>query len=126
VGFNTTSDYRIKENVKLLDMQFKVDYLNPVTYMNNQTQKQDIGLIAHELQEIYPELVNGVKDGPVLQSINYIGLIPVLINEIKNIKNNFSILENKTRQLENKNIELENKNLALENEIRDIKEYLEK
>ena len=124
--FNTTSDYRIKENVKILDNQFKVDYLKPVTYMNNQTQKQDIGLIAHELQEIYPELVNGVKDGPFLQSINYIGLIPVLINEIKNIKINFSILENITTHLEKKNLELENKNLELKNELQNIKTYLEK
>jgi len=99
--FNTLSDYRIKENVKLLDTQFKVDYLNPVTYINNQTQKQDIGLIAHELQEIYPELVNGVKDGPVLQSINYIGLIPVLINEMKILKQTVKDLQEK---LENKGI----------------------
>jgi hypothetical protein len=80
------SDYRIKENVKSLDNTFHVDYLNPVTYINKQTQKQDIGLIAHELQEYYPELVYGVKDGEQLQSVNYNGLIPVLINEIKNLK----------------------------------------
>jgi hypothetical protein len=81
-----TSDYRIKENVTPLDNHFKVDYLNPVTYTNNQTKKQDIGLIAHELQEHFPELVNGEKDGPDTQSINYIGLIPILINEMKNMK----------------------------------------
>jgi hypothetical protein len=81
-----TSDYRIKEAVKSLDNQFKVDYLNPVTYINKQTKKQDIGLIAHELQEYYPELVNGEKDGSETQTVNYIGLIPVLINEIKNMK----------------------------------------
>jgi len=85
--FNATSDYRIKENVKSLDNKFHVDYLNPVTYVNNQTQKQEIGLIAHELQEYYPELVTGEKDGNILQSVNYIGLIPVLINEIKVLKN---------------------------------------
>jgi hypothetical protein len=81
-----TSDYRIKEDVKLLDDKFQVDYLKPVTYVNKQTKKQDIGLIAHELQEIYPELVSGVKDGVDTQTINYIGLIPILINEIKNMK----------------------------------------
>jgi peptidoglycan hydrolase CwlO-like protein len=31
--------------------------------------------------------VYGVKDGDELQSVNYDGLIPVLINEIKNLKN---------------------------------------
>jgi hypothetical protein len=54
--------------------------------VNKITKQQDIGLIAHELQEIYPELVTGEKDGPETQSINYIGLIPILINEIKSLK----------------------------------------
>jgi hypothetical protein len=105
-----TSDYRIKENIKSLDNQFNVDYLNPVTYVNKQTKKQDIGLIAHELQEFYPELVNGEKDGSEVQTVNYIGLIPVLINEIKNLKTSFSLLENK--------------NIELENELKKIKDFL--
>jgi hypothetical protein len=99
--FNTTSDYRIKENVTSLDNTFKVDYLNPVTYVNNQTQKQDIGLIAHELQEYYPALVTGVKDGDELQTVNYIGLIPVLINEMKILKQTVKDLQEK---LENKGL----------------------
>ena len=69
--------------------------------MNKQTNKQDIGFIAHELQEHYPELVNGVKDGAELQSINYIGLIPVLINEVKFLKKTVKDLQEK---LENKGI----------------------
>jgi hypothetical protein len=81
-----TSDYRIKENIRSLDNRFKVDYLNPIIYTNKRTKKPDIGLIAHELQEHYPELVSGLKDGPETQSVNYIGLIPVLIHEIKNLK----------------------------------------
>ena len=93
-----TSDYRIKENVKTLDDTFKVYYLNPVTYLNKQTKKQDIGLIAHELQEFYPELVSGEKDGTETQTINYIGLIPVLINEIKTLKNIIKIFK-KTAEL---------------------------
>jgi hypothetical protein len=90
-----TSDYRIKENVKSLDNKFQVDYLNPVTFMNKQTKKQDIGLIAHELQEIYPELVSGEKDGDETQTVNYNGLIPILINEIKHLKNEMKILKEK-------------------------------
>ena len=95
-----TSDYRIKEDIKSLDAKFQVDYLNPVTYINKQTKKQDIGLIAHELQEIYPELVSGLKDGAETQTINYIGLIPILINEMKNMKNYVKNLENRIEQLE--------------------------
>jgi FtsZ-binding cell division protein ZapB len=116
-----TSDYRIKENVKELDNKFLVDYLKPVTFMNKQTKKQDIGLIAHELQEIYPELVNGVKDGAEIQTVNYIGLIPILINEIKNLKNEVNNVKNEhnnmkitNQQLENRVSELEEKLLSFE------------
>ena len=93
VSFNTPSDYRIKEHVTSLDEIFCVDGLNPVTYLNKKTNKQDIGLIAHELQQIYPALVNGEKDGSEMQSVNYIGLIPILINEIQNLKKEVSNLK---------------------------------
>jgi hypothetical protein len=97
--FNATSDYRIKENIKSLDNDFKVEYLNPISYINKQTNKPDIGLIAHELQEYYPELVTGVKDGHDLQSVNYIGLIPILINEIKLLKNDIKFLKEEIKNI---------------------------
>jgi hypothetical protein len=92
-----TSDYRIKENVTTLDSSFRVQYLNPVSYINKHTNKQDIGLIAHELQEIYPQLVTGEKNGENLQTINYVGLIPILINEIKNLEKRIQFLEDKDK-----------------------------
>ena len=99
--YNVTSDYRIKYNVEPLDNNFKVDYLKPISYVNKQTNRKDIGLLAHELQEIYPELVTGVKDGDEIQTVNYNGLIPVLINEIKNLKDEMKTLKLK---LEDKGI----------------------
>ena len=92
---NTTSDYRIKENVQDLDSSFVVDTIRPVTYLNNKLQKQDIGVIAHELQEVYPYLVNGEKDGEQTQSVNYNGLIGILIKEVKDLKVRVNNLENK-------------------------------
>jgi hypothetical protein len=95
ISFNATSDYRIKDNVRpLTDCSFTVDHLRPVTYNNNQSNnKQDIGLIAHELQEHYPFLVNGEKDGEHNQSVNYTGLIGLLIHEIQQLKQRVSVLE---------------------------------
>ncbi len=95
-SFNTTSDYRIKENVSTLnDSSFTIDNLRPVTYTNILSGKQDIGLIAHELQEHYPFLVTGEKDGPVTQSVNYIGLIALLVKEIQDLKQDIKILKMK-------------------------------
>jgi hypothetical protein len=93
VNFNATSDYRIKENVHALDESDTIDGLRPVKYLNKLTKGLDIGLIAHELQEFYPFLVKGEKDGPENQSVNYIGLIGVLINEIQMLKARVSKLE---------------------------------
>ena len=100
-SYNTPSDYRIKENVTQIDSTF-VDKLNPVTYLNTKSGKQDIGLIAHELQEIYPELVNGEKDGEQFQSVNYIGLIPVLIKEIQDLKKEIILVKTELNELKNK------------------------
>jgi hypothetical protein len=100
--YNTPSDYRIKENVTQLDDKFVVDNLNPVTYLNKKSDKQDIGLIAHELQEIFPELVNGEKDGEEFQSVNYIGLIPILIKEIQELKKEIKLVKIELNELKNK------------------------
>ena len=93
--FASSSDYRIKEDVAVLDDSFNVDKLRPVTYTNKNTEKCDIGFIAHEVQEEFPYLVSGEKDGEQMQSLNYIGLIGVLVKEIQELKKRVQILENK-------------------------------
>lgn len=92
-SFINTSDYRIKENIVPLDNSFVVDNLNPITYTNSKTNKTEIGFIAHELQEQFPFLVEGVKDGEKLQTINYIGLIALLVKEIKDLKKEIKLIK---------------------------------
>ena len=101
-AYNTTSDYRIKENAVTLDETFSVDNLRPVTYTNLNSQKQDIGLIAHELQEVYPFLVTGEKDGAEMQTVNYTGLIGVLIKEIQVLSSKVSKIEAQVGELKGK------------------------
>ena len=67
--------------------------MRPVTYNNTKLEKQDIGLIAHEVQEIYPFLVTGEKDGENLQSVNYNGIIGILIKEIQDLKKDVKLLK---------------------------------
>jgi cytoskeletal protein CcmA (bactofilin family) len=89
------SDYRIKTDIKLLgDTSFNVDKIIPKYYYNTMTNKNQVGFIAHELQEEYPFLVYGVKDGPEIQGVDYIGLIGVLVKEIQDLKERVSVLEN--------------------------------
>lgn len=96
----TVSDYRIKGNVMNLDDVFVIDKLRPVSYYNKILNKNDVGFIAHEVQEIFPFLVNGEKDGRENQSMNYIGLISILIKEVKELKLQHSILQNRLDAIE--------------------------
>jgi len=93
-SFPTASDYRIKTDIATLDPTFTVDNLRPVKYLQTLINKTRYGVIAHELQLYYPDLVVGEKDGEELQNVNYTGLIAILINEIKRLKQEVVELEN--------------------------------
>ena len=89
----TTSDYRIKTGVIDLDGTYNVDQLVPIQYDNTLTNTHDFGLIAHELQSVYPYLVTGEKDGPEYQRVHYNGLIGVLVKEVHDLKRRVVALE---------------------------------
>ena len=103
-SFNATSDYRIKENVKPLDDAFTIDNIKPVTFTNTLLHRQDIGVIAHELQVQYPYLVTGEKDGQDNQTVNYTGFIGILIHEVKQLKQQMKELQEKMNTLTPTNI----------------------
>jgi hypothetical protein len=77
-----TSDSRKKKDIK--DAPFGVEQvlkLRPVTFKWNQTGWDDrthIGFIAQEVQKVIPELVGSRGNSDTL-TLNYTGLIPVLI-----------------------------------------------
>jgi hypothetical protein len=62
-AYNTSSDYRLKENVApMVGALSKIALLKPCTYTWKINGTQGQGFIAHELQEIVPECVSGEKD----------------------------------------------------------------
>ena len=62
--FESTSDYRIKQNVTPLTSSVAaIKQLNPVSFeFTNSDPNTHLGFIAHELQEIAPRAVSGTKD----------------------------------------------------------------
>jgi len=92
-AYYATSDYRIKSNVKKLDDTFSIDKLEPVAYFNNMSERDDVGFIAHKVQEIYPFLVHGEKDAAEYQTLNYNGIIGILVREIQELKQKVNELE---------------------------------
>jgi hypothetical protein len=80
--FNSTSDNRVKENIKTVENSLEiVKSLRGVSFDWKETGKSSYGVIAQELQEVLPELV---KNGEV-KSVNYNGLIGVLIEAVKEL-----------------------------------------
>jgi hypothetical protein len=51
--------------------------------MKSNEKVNKIGLLAQEIEEVFPELVREAEDKDGTLSVNYQGLIPVLINAIK-------------------------------------------
>ena len=79
-NFNSTSDISLKDNIQtIVDPLDKIIKLNGVTFNWKENQKPSIGVIAQELQEVLPELVT---QGDI-KSVNYNGLIGVLIEAVK-------------------------------------------
>ena len=90
----SSSDYRIKDTIEPLNSSYTVDNLKPIKYYNKKSGKEEIGFMAHEVQEVFPYLVTGEKDGPEIQTLNYMGLIGVLTKEIQNLKAEMAELKN--------------------------------
>ena len=64
VAYNTSSDYRLKENITpMTGALAKVALLKPVTYKWKVDGSDGEGFIAHELAEVVPQCVSGEKDG---------------------------------------------------------------
>jgi predicted acyltransferase (DUF342 family) len=98
ISFNATSDYRIKGNIQLLDNHFSVDTLRPIHYYNELAKREDIGFLAHEVQEHYPYLVSGEKDGQDYQALNYSGIIGILVKDVQECKAEIKRLKEKISQ----------------------------
>jgi len=81
-NFNSVSDNRIKKNIKTLENSLRlIESLRGVSFDWKETDGSSYGVIAQEIEEILPNLV---KDGEI-KSVNYNGLIGVLIEAVKEL-----------------------------------------
>ena len=60
--------------------------------------KQKIGVLAQEIQEVFPELVS--EDDNEMLAVNYQGLVPVLINALKEQQNEINRLKDQEKRIE--------------------------
>jgi hypothetical protein len=93
VLYVATSDYRLKDNILPIENAIdRILKIKPVTYnWKDTSNEKGEGFIAHELQEIVPLAVSGIKDemnedGTIkAQGIDYGKLTPLLVKAIQEL-----------------------------------------
>ena len=92
VNFNSLSDIFYKKNILSIDDSLSVvRQMDGVRFNWKDTNKISYGVIAQQLENIVPELVDGVSK----KTVNYSGIIAFLINAIKELDKKINILESK-------------------------------
>ena len=101
VSFNTSSDYRLKEDLKEIKGLEKVSAIKVYDFKWKSDGTRMDGVIAHELQDVLPYAVQGDKDalkddGTIKsQAVDYSKIVPVLVKAIQELSAKITILENK-------------------------------
>ena len=110
-AYNTSSDYRLKENVTYdWDATSRLKQLKPARF-NFKVDKDTTldGFLAHEVSDIVPNAINGEKDAvytakdevnglgkegePNMQSIDHSKLVPLLVKTIQELEARITTLE---------------------------------
>jgi len=94
-----SSDKNLKTNIKKLENNLsKIDSIEGVEFdwqEGHYLDGHDVGLIAQDVQNILPEAVTRREDGYL--GVNYIKIIPLLVNCIKELKEEINILKNEQK-----------------------------
>ena len=104
-AYNTSSDYRLKQDLKDYNGLDLVSAIKTYDYEWESDNTRAYGVMAHELAEVIPYVVNGEKDaideeGNIkAQGVDYSKLVPILIKgmqeqqiQIQNLQEQINIL----------------------------------
>ncbi|HJN54146.1 MAG TPA: tail fiber domain-containing protein, partial [Flavobacteriaceae bacterium] len=92
------SDARLKANIVSLGSTLsKLLLIDGKSYTMKKDNKQKIGVLAQDIEKVFPELVSET-DG--IKSVNYQGLVPVLINALKEQEAKFEEQQKRLERLE--------------------------
>ena len=97
---NVSSDARLKSNIISLGSTLsKLLLIDGKSYTMINDGDKKIGVLAQDIQKVFPELVS--TDDKDMLTVNYQGLVPVLINAIKEQDAKIERLESLVEQLIN-------------------------
>jgi len=96
---NSTSDINLKTNIHPIENSLNIiSNIRGVSFDWKESGKPSYGVIAQELEEVLPELVNGTDP----KSVNYNGIIGILIEGMKSQQNQINELKAEIELLKNK------------------------
>ena len=96
-----SSDRRFKDNIRAIENPLEsLDKLNGYRFTWNEDlshihsyEGEDIGVIAQEVEEVFPEIVSNRTNG--YKGVKYEKIVPLLIECIKELKSEIDILKSK-------------------------------
>lgn len=89
--FNSTSDINYKENIQTVSNPLELlNSIRGVSFDWKDSDQSSMGVIAQELEKVLPQLVKTSE----MKSVNYNGLIAVLIESVKELKKEIEELKN--------------------------------
>ena len=94
-AYNSTSDYRLKQDFKNYNGLDLISAIKTYDYEWKSDKSRMYGVMAHELQEILPYAVTGIKDGKEMQQVDYSKIVPILVRSIQELKLEIETLKNK-------------------------------
>jgi hypothetical protein len=103
-AWQSISDARMKEDVRDLDTTERLMQLRPVDYLwkhqatSDEPDRRNLGFIAQEVQQVFPELVSTSPNG--MFGVEYTGLIAPLVKAIQDQQAIIEALEARITALE--------------------------
>ena len=89
-----SSDIRLKDNIKTIENALsKVNQIRPIEFNWKSNGKQDFGVIAQQIEELYPDLVIENLEG--YKVVKYNPLIALLLKSIQELHKEVQELKNK-------------------------------
>ena len=131
-GVLHTSDRRFKKNIiNIPNALDKLNKINGVFYYwktkefpkRNFSNDKQIGVIAQDVEKVFPELVN--TDSDSYKSVNYSKLTPILIEAVKEQQESIKNQEERIKTLEKENEKIRIDNAKLTSVIKEMSEMKE-
>ena len=89
-----SSDERLKENIYPIDNSLdRVNAIDGVYFNWKEKQERNAGVIAQQVQKVLPEVVSEDNNGYL--NVDYGGIVPLLLEAIKELESRVKELENK-------------------------------